>query len=53
MNRPKSHIPAPLNLNVDVKGEVMQVLYHLRFRFATSAFDNIKIQGFEGSACVL
>ena len=50
MNRPKSYVPAPLNLNVDVTGEVMQDLYILfNGPIRTSAFHNIKIQGFEGS----
>ena len=30
MNRPKSYVPAPLNLNVDVRGEVKHDLYHSR-----------------------
>ena len=30
MNRPRSYVAAPLNLNVDVRGEDMQDLYQSR-----------------------
>ena len=54
MNRPKSYVPAPLNFNVDVKGEVMQDLYHpqgpIRARLPSTI---LKLRGSRGAACVL
>ena len=54
MNRPKSYVPAPLNLNVDVRGEVKHDLYHSRCPIRAHLPSTIlSIRGLGGSGMCL
>ena len=54
MYRPKSCIRATLNLNVDVRGEVMQDLYHSRGPISTRPPATVlKFRASRRAACVL
>ena len=54
MYRPKSCIRATLNLNVDVRGEIMQDLYHSRGPISTRPPATVlKFRASRRAACVL